>query len=48
MSPRSLVRRVVSLHLAEYDELRRRAFEQLHPVTEFVEEAIRRYLQVGD
>lgn len=48
VSPRGLVRRVISLHVDEDEELRRRAFEERRPVTELVREAVRAYLQIDD
>lgn len=48
VSPRGLVRRVISLHVDEDEELRRRAFEERRPVTELVREAVRAYLEIED
>lgn len=48
VSPRGLVRRVISLHVDEDEELRRRAFEERRPVTELVRVAVRAYLQIED
>ncbi len=48
VSPRGLVRRVISLHVDEDEELRRRAYDERRPVTELVRTAVRAYLGIQD
>jgi len=50
VSPRGLVRRVISMHVDEDEdeELRRRAYDERRPVTELVRAAVRAYLGIED